>query len=142
MKNLPDETEGLRLARLLGEIDELESIRAALLERAERLRVKLLQAGDRSVGMRASVQLLCDHVSDAITEAAEIEALEQEMIGAEQLEQEMLGAEQEVGRIGRESSGLEFELTSWQESLDDAEQDLEQLSSILIERKLKHSRGH
>src|SRR5438128_8861276 len=132
MKNLPDETEGLRLARLLGEIDELETIRAALLERAERLRVRLLQAGDRSVGMRASVQLLCDHVSDAITEAAEIEALEQEM----------LGAEQEVGGIGRESSGLEFELTSWQESLDDAEQDLEQLSSILIERKLRHSRGH
>lgn len=132
MKDLTDAPEELRLDRLLGELDELESVRAALLERAERLRVRLLEAGDRSVGIRASVQLLCDHISNAMTEAAEVETLEQQMGGIKR----------DVGDTGRESSALEFESDSLQSTLEDAEQELERLSSILVERKLKHPRGH
>ncbi len=132
MKDLTNEPEELRLDRLLGELDELDNVRAVLLERAERLRLRLLEAGDRSVGIRASVQLLCDHISNAMTEAAEIEALEQEM----------RGVERDVESIGRDSSGLAFESDSLQSTLEDAEQEVERLSSILVERKAKHPRGH
>ena len=132
MKDLTNEPEELRLDRLLGELDELDNVRAALLERAERLRVSLLEAGERSIGIRASVQLLCDHISNAMTEASEIEALEQEM----------RGVERDVESIERKSSGLEFESDSLQSTLEDAEQEVERLSSILVERKAKHPRGH
>ncbi|HJZ67508.1 MAG TPA: hypothetical protein VKF81_05130 [Blastocatellia bacterium] len=132
MKDLTNETEELSLDRLLGELDELESVRAALLERVEQLRVRLLEAGDRSVGIRASVQLLCDHISVVMTETPEIEALEQEM----------RGVERDVGSIGKESSGLEFESDSLQSTLEEAEQELDRLSSILVERKVRHPKGH
>ena len=65
----PDRTS--RLARFLGEIDELERSRTSLLARVERLREKLLAAGDRTTAMRASVDLLCDHISEM--EASEME---------------------------------------------------------------------
>ena len=132
MKDLTNEPEELRLDRLLGQLDELDNVRTVLLERAERLRLRLLEAGDRSIGIRASVQLICDHISNAMTEAAEIEALEQEM----------RGVERNAESIGRDSSGLEFESDSLQSTFEDAEQEVERLSSILVERKAKHPRGH
>jgi len=124
--------EASRLARLLGEIDELEKSRIALLKRVERVRSSLLAAGDRTTAMRASVELLCDHITDLISEATEFAMLEHEI-------QE---SEQSLEEAGNESSGLAFESGSLQETLDETDQDLERLSSMLVERRGKPSRGH
>ena len=130
MADRPDEAS--RLARLLGEIEDLEKSRTALLKRVERARSSLLEAGDRTAAIRASVDLLCDHITDVVTAAAELSMLESEI-------QEV---EQGLEEVGKESSGLAFETGSLQETLDEADQELERLSSILVERRGKHSRGH
>jgi predicted nucleic acid-binding Zn-ribbon protein len=121
-----------RLARLLREIEELEKTRTALLDRVERTRSGLVVAGNRTAAIRASVDLLCDHISGVVTAAAEMSILEHEI--------------QEVDRgleeIRREASGLAFESESLQETLDEADEELERLSSILVERRGKHSKGH
>jgi chromosome segregation ATPase len=130
MTERPDEAS--RLARLLRDIEELEKTRTALLQRIDSTRTRLLAAGDRTAAIRASVDLLCDHISDVVTAAAEMSMLEQEI--------------QEVDRgleeVRREASGQGFESDSLQETIDEADEELERLSSILVERRGRHSKGH
>ncbi|MFY9554819.1 MAG: hypothetical protein WAV20_20580 [Blastocatellia bacterium] len=124
--------EASRLAYLFREIEELEKTRAALLKRVEGIRSALLSAGNRTSAIRASVDLLCDHMTDVVSTASELSILEGEM----------QTLEQGVEESGQESSGAAFETDSLQETLDEADDELERLSSILVERKGKHSRGH
>ena len=126
----PDRTS--RLARFLGEIDELERSRASLLARVERLREKLLAAGDRTTAMRASVDLLCDHISEM--EASEMEG--------SMFELDIPEVQQNLEEAVAEASGLGFEAESLHETLNETDHDLERLASILVERRGKHTRGH
>lgn len=130
MTDRPDEAS--RLARLLRDIEELEKTRTALLQRVERSRSSLLVAGNRTAAIRASVDLLCDHITDVVTAAVEMSMLEHEIQEADR------GLEE----VGRRASGLAFESDSLQETLDEADEELERLSSVLVERRGKHSKGH
>jgi phosphoserine phosphatase len=127
----PSETAAIRLAELSREIDELESSRAALLKRVESTRDELLAAGDRIAAVRASVDLLCEHMADVVS-IDELRLIEDEIrdIG--------LG----VDELGRESTRQSFESDSLRETLDEAEQELERLSAILVEGKARNPRGH
>jgi phosphoserine phosphatase len=127
----PSETAAIRLAELSREIDELESSRAALLKRVESTRDELLAAGDRIAALRASVDLLCEHMADVVS-IDELRLIEDEIrdIG--------LG----VDELGRESTRQSFESDSLRETLDEAEQELERLSEILVEGKVRSPRGH
>ena len=130
MTDRPDEAS--KLARLLRDIEELEKTRTALLHRVEQSRSSLLTAGDRTAAIRASVDLLCDHISDVVTAAEEMSMLEREI-------QE---ADRNLEEVRREAAGLAFESDSLQQTLDEADEELERLSSILVERRGKHSKGH
>jgi predicted nucleic acid-binding Zn-ribbon protein len=130
MTDRPDEAS--RLARLLRDIEELEKTRAALLQRVEISRSSLLAAGNRTAAIRASVDLLCDHITDVVTAATDLSMLEHEIQETDQ------GLEE----ARRDVSGLAFESDSLQETLDEADEELERLSSILVERRGKHSKGH
>ena len=130
MTDRPDEAS--RLARLLRDIEELEKTRTALLQRVERSRSSLLVAGNRTAAIRASVDLLCDHITDVVTAAVEMSMLEHEI----------QQADRSLEEVRREASGLAFESDSLQETLDEADEELERLSSILVERRGKHSKGH
>lgn len=130
MTNRPDEAS--RLARLLRDIEELEKTRTALLQRVEGLRSALLASGNRTATIRASVDLLCDHLTDVATTAAELSMLEQEIQTADHTLEE----------AQRDASAFVFESDSLQETLDEAADELERLSSILTERRGKYSKGH
>ena len=82
--------------------------------------------------MRASVDLLCDHISDM--EASEVEG--------SMFEIEMPEAQQNLEEAAAEASGLGFEAESLHETLNETDHDLERLASILVERRGKHTRGH
>ncbi|PYT06498.1 MAG: hypothetical protein DMF60_09245 [Acidobacteria bacterium] len=124
--------EASTLARLLSEVEELEKTRTALLNRVESARARLLAAGNRTAAIRASVDLLCDHITEVATADNDLSILDQELHDVEQ------GVKEAV----RDASGLGFETDSLQETLDEADDELERLSSVLIERRGKHSRGH
>jgi hypothetical protein len=126
------ESAALRLAELSRDIDELENGRAALLDRLDRVRATLLVAGNRTTAVRASVDLLCEHVTNVVMAMGELRALEEEMRD--------LG--QGLTDNTQTSSGLAFEVSSLLDSLDEAEDQLERLSSILIEGKVRPPRGH
>ena len=118
--------------RLLGDLEELERTRGALLKRVETARSVLAAAGIRISTIRASAELLCDHISDTETAAEELSMLEREMHDVEQ----------DVEQLGREGAGMTFEADSLKDTLDEADQELERLSAILVERRGKPSRGH
>src|SRR5581483_7604973 len=126
------EATALRLAELSHEVDELESSRAALLRRVESLRATLLNAGNRTTNMRASVDLLCEHIAGVVTAMAELRALEAEIRD--------LGVEMTV--TSRDAVNLEFKADSLGDTLDEAKEEMEQLSAILTDGKSRHSRGH
>ena len=126
------ESAAMKLAELSREIDELENGRAALLDRLDRVRSSLMVAGGRTTAMRASVDLLCEHVTNVVTAMAELHALEEEM-------REVGGG---LSDDTQASSGLSFEVNSLLDSLDEAEDQLERLSSILIDGKARPQRGH
>jgi chromosome segregation ATPase len=130
MNERPNDEESL--SRLLGEIEELERTRAALLKRVETARSALLAAGNHTSTIRASAELLCDHISDSMAAAEELSMLEREMHDAEQ----------DVEQLGMEAAGLTFEAESLKETIDEADEELERLSAILIERRGKPSKGH
>ena len=126
------EATAIRLAELSHEIDELESSRAALLKRVEALRAALLTSGNRTTSMRASVDLLCEHISGVVTALAELRALEAEIRD--------MGVELNLN--SRDAVNLIFEADSLRDSLDEAEEEMEQVSGILADGKGRHSRGH
>ena len=126
------EATALRLAELSHEIDELESTRAALLKRVDALRTTLLLAGNRTTSMRASVDLLCEHISGVVAAIAELRAIEAEIRD--------MGVEMTVN--SRDAVNMVFEVDSLGDTLDEAEEEMEQLSAILTDRKGRHSRGH
>lgn len=126
------EATAIRLAELSHEIDELEMSRNALLKRVETLRNALLAAGNRTTSMRASVDLLCEHIAGVVTAMAELRALEAEIRD--------MGLE--ITANSRNTVNLVFEAESLSETLDEAEDEMEQLSSILAEGKPRGSRGH
>jgi len=130
MTDGPDEAS--KLALLLREIEELEKTRSALLERVEKTRSALIAAGNRTAAIRASVDLFCDHISDVATAEAELSMLEQEIQTADR------GLEE----ARKDVSGSEFESDSLRETLDEADDELERLSSIFADRKVKHPKGH
>jgi len=130
MTDRPDEAS--KLARLLREIEELEKTRSSLLERVEKTRSELIAAGNRTASIRASVDLFCDHITDVATAAAELSVLEEEIQTADR------GLEE----ARKEASGSEFEADSLRETLDEADEELERLSSIFVDRKVKHPKGH
>jgi len=103
-----------------------------LLTRVERIREKLLAAGDRTTAMRASVDLLCDHISEM--EASEMEG--------SMFELDIPEVQQNLEEAVAEASGLGFEAESLHETLNETDHDLERLASILVERRGKHTRGH
>ena len=125
------EAAAMRLAELSHEIEELEDSRAALIKRVDQIRAALILAGNRSITMRASIDLLCEHLTNMVTTMAELHALEQEI--------------QDVGRgieeNDRDSSMISFEADSFQEMLDEAEEELERLS-MLLQGKARPTRGH
>jgi len=124
--------EAARLARLLRDIEELEKTRAALLLRVESTRSHLMSSGNRTAAIRASVDLLCDHITEIVNPSADPSIIDNEMHEVEQ----------GLREAGREASGLAFESDSLHDTLDEADEELERLSSILVERRGKHSRGH
>ena len=126
------ESAAMKLAELSREIDELENGRAALLDRLDRVRSSLVVAGNRTTAMRASVDLLCEHITNVVMAMAELHALEEEM-------RDIGGGLSETTQA---SSGLSFEVNSLLDSLDEAEEQLERLSSILIDGKVRPPRGH
>jgi chromosome segregation ATPase len=121
-----------RLGKLGRELDLLESGRASLIGRIEEALTNLEGAGQRLAAMRATVDLFCDHLSSAASIQAEIEAIEREIFEAEK----------EMAIACQESSELVFEVRSLEDSVEDAEAELERLSSILIEGRGGHQRGH
>ena len=44
--------------------------------------------------------------------------------------------------VGKETSALLFESDGLQDTIDEADDELDRLSAILIEGKIKHPRGH
>jgi uncharacterized coiled-coil DUF342 family protein len=127
----PDEAVS-RLAELSREVDELEVVRFALIERVERLRGQLQSAGRRTTAAYASIDMLREHVSATMAAAGEMRAIEQEI--------------RELGvatvAMDDEAIGLLFEADSLQKTLTEAEDEMERLLSILIEGKQKQPRGH
>lgn len=103
-----------------------------MLARVERLREKLLAAGNRTTAMRASVDLLCDHISEM--EASEMEG--------SMFELDIPEVQQNLEEAVADASGLGFEAESLHETLNETDHDLERLASILVERRGKHTRGH
>ncbi|MEK6302751.1 MAG: hypothetical protein AABO41_18730 [Acidobacteriota bacterium] len=128
----PAETAAMRLAEISREIDELEKGRVALLKRVENTRAALLSAGDRAAAVRATVDLMCEHVADAVVSIDEILLIEDEI--------RELGPG--VDDLGKVSIGQSFEADSLTETIDETEQEIEQLSSILIDGKTRIRRGH
>ena len=126
------EATAIRLAELSHEIDELETSRASLLKRVDTLRASLVAAGNRTTAMRASVDLLCEHITNIVTAMAELRALEEEM--------REIGQGLDAG--ADDALKMSFESESLSDTLDEAEEELERLSSILIDGKSRQSRGH
>ncbi len=126
------ETTAIRLAELSHEIDELETSRASLLKRVDMLRASLVAAGNRTTSMRASVDLLCEHITNIVTAMTELRALEEEM---REIGQGLDGGADDALKMSFESDSLT-------DTLDEAEEELERLSSILIDGKGRQSRGH
>jgi len=126
------ETAAMRLAEISREIDELEKGRIALLKRVESTRVALLSAGDRAAAARATVDLMCEHAADAVVSIDEILLIEDEI-------REMGPGVDDLEKV---SIGQSFEADSLTETSDETEQEIEQLSSLLIEGKTRNRRGH
>jgi hypothetical protein len=126
------ERAAIKLAELSLEIGDLENGRIALLNRLDQVKARLLTAGHRTAAMRASVDLLCEHATNVASAIAELRALEEEM---RELGEGLEG-------VGKETSALLFESDGLVDTIDEADEELDRLSAILIEGKIKHPRGH
>jgi len=82
--------------------------------------------------MRASVDLLCEHITGVVTAMTELRELEAEIRD--------LGLETTIS--SREAVNLVFEADSLHDTLDEAEEEMERLSMILTDGKARKARGH
>ncbi|HWP42132.1 MAG TPA: hypothetical protein VNO14_02775 [Blastocatellia bacterium] len=126
------EAAAIRLAELSREIEELEAGRAGLLNRVDRLRAELVRTGERTTSLRASADLLIEHLTSVMASMAELRALEAEM------RELNLG----LGSAEKESSAMMFEVDSLNDTVAEAEEELDRISEILLEGKIRGSRGH
>jgi chromosome segregation ATPase len=130
MTDRPDEAS--KLACLLRDIEELERTRTALLQRVDRTRAELIASGNRTAAIKATVDLLCEHLTDVVAAASEISLLEQEI----------RETDRNLDDAQKTTNAHSFEFESFQQTLDEEDEELERLSSILVDRRGKHSKGH
>ncbi|PYP88947.1 MAG: hypothetical protein DMF61_04395 [Blastocatellia bacterium AA13] len=132
--NLPARPEEavIRLAELSAEIDELESGRSSLIKRIEDARTGLQEAGGRAAEIRASIAMVKEHLAENAYAAAELRAIRQEV----------LELEQSITEVSADSLGLLFEADGLQDSIGEAEEEMNTLLTILIEGSGKKPRGH
>ena len=124
------QSTAIRLTELSDELDEIEASRLALIKRLDALRSTLMDSGSRTATIRASIDFFTEHLTDiAIAQMSLLEA--------------------ELGEVGLrvetstlESASMIFESGSIEETLVDSEDELEQLSRIILEGKVKNPRGH
>jgi chromosome segregation ATPase len=120
------------LVDLSNEIDDLDAARLALSKRLDRARSFLNTAGDRTALLRGSAGLLRSHLADNAEIAADLNAIREEM--------RQLG--RSITEVTAESLGMLFEAEGFQESLAEAEEEMERLISILVGGKPRDCRGH
>ena len=125
------EAAAAKLAELSREIEDLEDGRAGLLMRIDQLRSSLVSAGRRTASMRASVDLFVEHITTLVASMEELRALEEEM---RELNRGLSGTE-------KESTAMVFEVESFNETVAEAEEELERISDILFQGKIKFPRG-
>ena len=132
--NVPARPEeaAIRLAELSSEVDELELGRADLIRRMEAAHAGLQQAGGRIAEIRASTVMVKDHLAENASAAAELRAIRQEVFELEQ----------SITEVSAESLGLLFEADGLQDSLGEAEEEMNTLLTILIEGSARKPRGH
>ena len=120
----------IKLSEISNEVEELEASRLALILRLEGLRTNLLETGSRTATIRASLDFLTEHLTDV--------ALAQMSLLEAELREVGLGVE----AVQRDSSTLLFESSSLEETILDSEEELENLSRLILEGKAKNPRGH
>ena len=120
----------IKLTEISNEVEELEASRLALIQRLDGLRTNLLETGSRTATIRASLDFLTEHLTDV--------ALSQMSLLEAELREVGLGVE----AAQRESSTLLFESSSLEETILDSEEELENLSRLILEGKAKNPRGH
>ena len=120
----------IKLTEISNEVEELEASRLALILRLEGLRTNLLETGSRTATIRASLDFLTEHLTDV--------ALAQMSLLEAELREVGLGVE----AVQRDSSTLLFESSSLEETILDSEEELENLSRLILEGKAKNPRGH
>ena len=126
------EEAAIRLAELSNEVEALELGRADLIGRIEAAHAGLQQSGGRTAEIRASIAMIKDHLTDNATAAAELRAIRQEV----------MELEQSITEVSAESLGLLFEADGLQDSIGEAEEEMNTLLAILIEGSGKKPRGH
>jgi hypothetical protein len=120
----------LELAEISNEVDDLEASRLALIQRLELLRSSLLETGSRTATIRASLDFLTEHLTDV--------ALAQMSLLEAELREVGFGVE----TANREAAALLFESNSIEETITDSEDELENLSRLILEGRAKNLRGH
>ena len=120
------------LVELSNEIDDLDAARLSLTKRLDHARSCLGDAGDRTAILRASVKMLRNHLADNAEAAASLKAIREEM--------RQLG--RSITEVTAESLGMLFEAEGFQESLAEAEEEMERLISILAGDNPRDCRGH
>ena len=83
----------------------------------------MLRVGGRTAEIRASIAMVKDHLVDNATAAAELRAIRQEV----------LELEQSITEVSAESLVLLFEADGLQDSLGEAEEEMNTLLTILVE---------
>ncbi|MEW6130977.1 MAG: hypothetical protein AB1757_28360 [Acidobacteriota bacterium] len=124
------QASAIKLAELTQEIEELENHRQSILQRLDGVRLLLQNAGNRTTKLRASVDLLSEH----LTELAFAEVIK--------LEDEIRKIGLAINKNDRDASLISFETESFEESMNDAEEDFERLAQFMIEGKPRFTRGH
>ena len=127
---LTAQTTAIKLAEISHEIEELESGRQSVLQRIEKLRLLLIASGNRTATARASVDFLTDHLTEIAF--AQVRLLEAEV-------REIANG---LESLNRESASMAFESGSLDETISEVEDEIERISSIVLDGKGKTSRGH
>ena len=120
------------LVDLSNEIDDLDAARLALTSRLDSARSCLFSAGERTAMLRASADMLRDHLAQNVEVTADLRAIRDEM--------RQIG--KSITEVTVESLGMLFEAEGVQESLAEAEEEMERLITILVEGKPRDCRGH